>query len=138
LTQINGRDRGAAETARAMSRQRKPDMTPAEYAKAYLSNRREDLVQRLGSVERSLYRRDDGLPADSAERAIEIENDEVLDRLAETTRSELSRVDHAMRRLDSGRYGECERCGSPIGESRLLVVPETTLCLRCAQAHRHG
>jgi len=108
-------------------------MTPAEYAKAYLSNRRQDLVLRLNSVERSRHHRGGPLSADSGERAIETENDEVLDRLAETTRVELSHVDHAMRRLDSGRYGECEVCGSPIAETRLRIVPEATLCVRCAR-----
>ncbi len=113
-------------------------MTPAEYAKAYLSNRRQDLVLRLDSVERSRRRQDFVLSEDSEERATETENDEVLDRLAEATRIELSRLDHAMRRLDSGHYGECERCGSPIGEERLRIVPEATLCTRCAQARRPG
>jgi RNA polymerase-binding transcription factor DksA len=138
LIQINGHGRRKAETAPAMSHQRKPEMSPAEYAKAYLSNRREDLVLRLGSVERSQRRREGGQPPAPAGRPIDGGSDEALDRLAEITRGELSRVDHAMHRLDSGHYGQCERCRSPIGESRLRVVPETTLCTRCAAARCPG
>jgi DnaK suppressor protein len=134
LIQVNGRARGKAETA-PMNRQRKPDMTPAEYAKAYLSNRREDLVLRLGSVERSQCRREARHLLHPAERTSDRGSDEALDRLAAATRSELSRVDHAMRRLDSGHYCQCERCGGQIGDSRLRLMPEATLCPRCcAQA----
>jgi RNA polymerase-binding transcription factor DksA len=134
LIQINGEGRRVIKTMSMNSRDGKPAMTPAEYAKAYLSSRREDLTLRLLSVERSRQHRDFPLSRDSEERAAESENDEVLDQLADTTRDELARVDHAMRRLDSGHYGECERCGSPIGEARLHVVPEATLCPRCAKA----
>lgn len=110
-------------------------MTPVEYAQAYLSNRRQDLVQRLNSVERSLRRETFAPSRDSEDRAAEFENDEVLDRLAEITRVELSRLDHAIRRLNAGHYGECERCGGAIGESRLRIVPEATQCTRCSQTH---
>jgi DnaK suppressor protein len=110
-------------------------MTPVEYAKAYLANRQQDLTVRLHGVERSRRHAAMPLSADSEERATETENDEVLDRLSEVTRVELSRVNHALQRLDSGRYGECEQCGAPISEARLRIVPEATACTRCAQAH---
>jgi RNA polymerase-binding transcription factor DksA len=136
LIHVNGGGDGPVETGLTMNRKRKPAMTPVEYAKAYLSNRREDLVQRLDSVERSRRRSDGVLSADSAEQAVETENDEVLDRLAESTRIELSHLDHAMHRLDGGRYGECEICGRPIGDRRLEALPEATQCARCARASR--
>ncbi len=41
----------------------------------------------------------------------------------------LTEIDHALARLDDGTYGECERCGKPIGEERLRARPWATLCI---------
>jgi RNA polymerase-binding transcription factor DksA len=111
-------------------------MSPAENAKTYLVNRQHDLTVRLYSVERGRNHSAAPLSQDSEERATELENDEVLERLSEATRSELSRVNHALQRLAAGRYGECEYCGAPIGETRLRIVPEATCCVRCAKVRR--
>src|ERR1700749_919679 len=34
----------------------------------------------------------------------------------------------ALRRLDEGRYGVCERCGQPIGAERLAARPTASTC----------
>ncbi len=39
----------------------------------------------------------------------------------------------ALDRLKAGTYGICERCGKPINPERLAVLPDTTLCMACAQ-----
>ena len=38
----------------------------------------------------------------------------------------------ALKRLETGRYGMCERCGQPIGEERLAAQPAAVTCIRCA------
>src|SRR6202012_6261111 len=35
--------------------------------------------------------------------------------LLEAARAQVAAVDDALRRLDEGRYGVCDRCGQPIG-----------------------
>ena len=40
----------------------------------------------------------------------------------------------ALKRLDSGNYGECAECGEDIDERRLEAVPYATLCITCANA----
>ncbi|MDR3415180.1 MAG: TraR/DksA C4-type zinc finger protein [Nevskia sp.] len=109
-------------------------MDPIAYAKAYLSNRAQELTERLAGVERSRQRDDGTLSADAEERATECENDEVLDHLSDVTRVELAQVRRAMERIDKGEYGLCEHCGQPIEEARLLAVPEVTGCRACARA----
>lgn len=37
----------------------------------------------------------------------------------------------ALRAIDKGLYGICERCGEPIDPARLEVRPDATLCLEC-------
>jgi DnaK suppressor protein len=37
----------------------------------------------------------------------------------------------ALRKLDEGGFGECERCGEPIGEKRLDALPFARYCIEC-------
>src|SRR4051812_9652987 len=43
----------------------------------------------------------------------------------------LKSIKEAMKAIDSGRYGECVRCGNDINEKRLVAIPWATLCIRC-------
>lgn len=43
----------------------------------------------------------------------------------------LESVNAAIRAIDKGRYGICERCGKTIDPARLEVRPDATLCLDC-------
>jgi len=42
-------------------------------------------------------------------------------------------IDMALRSIEKGNYGICERCGKPIEVERLEVKPDATLCLTCQQ-----
>ncbi len=46
-------------------------------------------------------------------------------------RNILWQIDEAIKRLDSGSFGECERCDEPISEGRIEAFPFTTLCIDC-------
>ena len=48
--------------------------------------------------------------------------------------AELTDVEHALRRLDEGTYGTCERCGAPIEAARLEALPATRICGKHAEA----
>lgn len=37
----------------------------------------------------------------------------------------------ALRAIDKGNYGICERCGKEIGPERLEIRPDATLCVQC-------
>lgn len=43
----------------------------------------------------------------------------------------LSRVEQALRKIESGTYGRCDSCGKPIEPERLEALPEANLCHRC-------
>jgi len=40
----------------------------------------------------------------------------------------------AMSRIKIGKYGLCERCGKFIDTDRLMIMPESTLCVACEKA----
>lgn len=45
----------------------------------------------------------------------------------------LDKVGHALNRIASGDYGNCESCGNPIPIERLDVLPYVTFCVDCAR-----
>jgi DnaK suppressor protein len=56
--------------------------------------------------------------------------------LVRELRSGLTDVERALRKLDDGTYGLCERCGEAIGADRLEAIPWARLCIRCKRAAR--
>ena len=62
-------------------------------------------------------------------RAGEIEADEVLDASAV---HEVREIQQALGRIAAGTYGECTRCGKPIGDARLGAMPHAATCIECA------
>ncbi|NPV09155.1 MAG: hypothetical protein HPY83_14495 [Anaerolineae bacterium] len=49
----------------------------------------------------------------------------------EVAESRLEAVERALRMVETGTYGTCERCGAQIEKERLQALPDATLCLRC-------
>lgn len=43
-----------------------------------------------------------------------------------------ARTERALQKLDDGTYGCCDRCGEPIPDGRLRVMPSSTLCVTCS------
>lgn len=39
----------------------------------------------------------------------------------------------AIEEMSNGTYGICEKCGDPIHPDRLDILPDTTMCVQCAQ-----
>jgi RNA polymerase-binding transcription factor DksA len=50
----------------------------------------------------------------------------------------LELVDSALARLAAGTYGPCQRCGRPIPDERLEVLPWAAFCLACQQLEKDG
>ena len=45
---------------------------------------------------------------------------------------QLQKISAALRRIESGDYGDCLACDEPIAIKRLMLDPAATLCIRCA------
>ncbi|MDQ0363751.1 TraR/DksA family transcriptional regulator [Catenuloplanes indicus] len=55
-----------------------------------------------------------------------------LTALLAAARERIAEVDDALRRVDAGSYGVCERCGRPIAAERLAARPFARFCISCA------
>jgi len=101
--------------------------------RADLARRRQELVDRLESIDKSIHHRDEPLSADFAEQAVELENREVLEALDNDGWRELRHIDSALKRIQEGTYDTCEQCGATIAPARLAALPTTATCIDCAR-----
>lgn len=107
-------------------------MLNIQSAKSELKTRRTELDERQTRISRHTRHREDPLPADFAEQAIELENGETLVALDHELSLELKRIDKALARIETGYYLQCENCAEDIGEERLRALPYSILCIDCA------
>ena len=95
--------------------------------------RRQELVDRVRSIESNFRREEEPLEKDAEEQSLQIETDDVLKALDEFGRRELASIERALARMESGTYGTCARCEEPIAPARLKALPIADLCIRCAE-----
>jgi RNA polymerase-binding transcription factor DksA len=99
-------------------------------AKERLQSRLAELGPRFAHIVRDLDTPGD---PDSGERAIEMEDDEVLEGEGAIVEREIASVRRALARIEDGSYGICVRCGNQVGDARLDARPEAALCIDCAR-----
>lgn len=56
-------------------------------------------------------------------------------RTRDRQRKLISKIDAALRRIDEGEYGWCDKTGEPIGINRLIARPIATMTVEAQQAH---
>jgi DnaK suppressor protein len=60
-------------------------------------------------------------------------NDQAVSSAAlERNRARLYQLESTLDRIDRPGFGDCVACGRPIPVERLLALPESTRCVRCA------
>lgn len=85
-----------------------------------------DIAEHIGDL--SDY--DDHHPADAATETYERTKDYAID---ENFRDILEKISDALRKIDDGTYGVCDRCSNPIHADRLKAIPYATLCVTCQE-----
>ena len=100
-----------------------------ESLKSQLEQRLVDMQSRLANIKKDVTKAYSG---DSAERAQERENDEVVEAIGNETRQAIRDLQAALSRIDEESFGVCEGCGEAISEDRLAAIPEATRCVVCS------
>lgn len=119
---------------------RKPNLSPEdlEQIRKELEAQREMFERELTELEAGTFNQSqsdlsgevsfDEESADAGTFTFERERDLSL---GNNLRDLLDKVRSALRRLDAGTYGTCERCGKPIDKARLKALPYSVLCIDC-------
>ena len=73
------------------------------------------------------------------EEGAQAEHEEyTLHRVSEVQRREVTQIDAALARMDSGEYGVCLDCEVDIDPKRLAALPFALLCTECATRRERG
>jgi DnaK suppressor protein len=106
-----------------------------------MSQAREALTHRRRSLHAMLHGNGAGMELlqghrepDVLDTAVEVTAERVLEQLSEQELRELRAIDEALRRIESGHFGHCARCGGAIGRQRLRAIPEARHCIACSTA----
>jgi RNA polymerase-binding transcription factor DksA len=106
--------------------------------RAVLAAERAEVLERMQALSRSV---DDIVAASESSNADDEHDPEgatiAFERaqagaLLAHARAHLTEVTEAVRRLDAGTYGRCERCGGDIAAERLEARPTARTCFDCA------
>ena len=62
-----------------------------------------------------------------------INNKSVNDAALRTAENKLQSIENALQNIGEEDFGHCKRCGKPIQMGRLVIMPESTKCVKCAQ-----
>ena len=109
-------------------------MKDLQYFKSKLSDLKDEITDRLRSIDSDLRLKTSAGPDD---QAIELENAEVLDSLRSNAKLELMQVESALQRIEEGTYLLCRNCNDEIPATRLEALPFTGHCVRCAEGLEH-
>ena len=107
-------------------------MKEYEEVRSNLITMLEELNLRLSRITNHIKHSDTPLEKDFAEQATQNENNEVMDYLGNSARTEIEMIKQAIARIDNGQYGICQVCDEPISKERLEALPYSNVCIKCA------
>ncbi len=108
-----------------------------DYFRRKLVDWKQDIVRESQGTLNNLQEADNQLP-DVSDRASS-ETEKALElRTRDRQRKLTSKIDAALRRIETGEYGYCEETGEPISLRRLDARPVATLSLEAQERHERN
>jgi len=103
---------------------------------------RERTLSEIARLRLELQAEIDPAPATDEDAAADVAS-EIFERaktisLVQTLEARAHSLERAIFLAEQGRYGICDQCGDTIPTERLDIMPETTLCVRCASERESG
>jgi RNA polymerase-binding transcription factor DksA len=104
-----------------------------------ITERKEQIAARIKELTAHMQKVSDDLdqplPAHLEDQAIDLEDVEVLSSLGRANQQEVRLLTDALKRIEDGSYGVCQKCGEGISPARLDAVPYAMVCRTCAAPH---
>jgi DnaK suppressor protein len=116
------------------NRQRVMDAQRLEHFRSLLLEQLRQQTERVRTEQAAAIEAADDGVKDSVDMSLQDVNQELMLRLGERDSQTVAEIDEALRRIDEGTYGQCERCGNPIDERRLEALPTARYDAACQAA----
>lgn len=106
--------------------------------RSLLLDKRADLLGRVNAARSSEYGQEKEGAPDLGDRALDTMTRDLLYQLSTGERDILRRIDAALNRMDSDKYGVCVHCGKEVQTGRLQAVPWARHCIDCQELQDRG
>lgn len=107
-------------------------MTDVSELKKQLLMLKQEYANRIDKIEDHIHHPQDDLNEHWDDQAVAMRQNEMRKRLLIEAKEEIGYINHALERIETGDYGQCEECGEDIDPKRLEAVPYATLCMQHA------
>lgn len=107
-------------------------MTDVSELKKQLLMLKQEYATRIDKIEDHIHHPQDDLNEHWDDQAVAMRQNEMRKRLLIEAKEEIGYINHALERIETGDYGQCEECGEDIDPKRLEAVPYATLCMQHA------
>ncbi len=100
---------------------------------------RKKILERIAQAEKEIAHLEENTKPIAPENSIgrisrmdAINNKSVAEATLRSARRKISKLRIAITNIDKEGFGSCENCKRPIQVARLMFMPESTKCMRCA------
>lgn len=93
-----------------------------------------DLVEQLQGLEEELEDARHTVPAEQIDQASYNESISYISNQIERKQRKLEAIKDVIKRMDTTNFGICKKCSKKIKDDRLLTVPTTLYCSKCANS----
>ncbi len=97
------------------------------------------IIETIAQTEKDIIRLEEATEPISPENSLgritrmdAINNKSVAEASLRASQKKLATLKMALLKIDSTDFGACSRCGNPIKPARLMYMPQSDKCIRCA------
>ena len=102
--------------------------TSLKKLKAHYEEMRSEIIEALSKEDSEL-----DLEGDEIDKIQGTTLHQMSEKLSIARKLNLAKLDEALAAISDGSINECEECGEPIGEKRLMAIPGVRMCIACAE-----
>lgn len=109
------------------------DLEVKQEIKEQIQRQLQELRQEIASMEERVQTVDLDQPIGRLSRMDSLANQGIAMSSLNKARARLTRLEMALNEVDGEEFGFCRECGEEIALQRIRALPESTLCIHCAE-----
>lgn len=110
------------------------DNEQKEMLKGHIQQRIEDIKENIMSYQALIHPISPDNAIGRLTRMEAINSKSINEAALNKAKQTLSKMERALMMIGNPDFGLCQECEEPIPLARLMIVPESDLCVQCAQA----